>query len=160
MAPTDKKITVNDREHKKITSVVAGSPQEIGLDHLISGTKIKNKAEQVLTSNKHVDVPIVPDDEYENQLLRPLPFMDNETAELARIIQRDIFVKNPNVRWKDVAGQSDSKRILREAVIWPLRYPRLANLSICNGQTVLTSIKLVYRFTKPVERCATLWASG
>jgi katanin p60 ATPase-containing subunit A1 len=45
--------------------------------------------------------------------------------ELADIIRRDIFVQNPNVCWDDIAGLSTSKRLLKEAVFYPMKYPQL-----------------------------------
>lgn len=30
---------------------------------------------------------------------------------------------NPNVRWTDIAGLESSKRLVREAVVYPLKFP-------------------------------------
>lgn len=38
---------------------------------------------------------------------------------------REVFVEIPNVRWDDVGGVSNARARLREAVEWPLQYPRL-----------------------------------
>ncbi|KAJ3152767.1 Katanin p60 ATPase-containing subunit A-like 2, partial [Irineochytrium annulatum] len=66
------------------------------------------------------------DDLYEHRLLKPLPFFENsEYRELAAIITRDIYVQNPHVKWSDIAGLSLSKRLVREAVVYPLKYPHL-----------------------------------
>ncbi|KAI9209362.1 P-loop containing nucleoside triphosphate hydrolase protein [Polychytrium aggregatum] len=66
------------------------------------------------------------DDLYADKLLKPLPdFGGSEFRELATIITRDIFMQNPNVRFTDIAGLSDSKRLLKEAVVYPMRYPEL-----------------------------------
>ncbi|KAI9330608.1 katanin p60 ATPase-like protein-containing subunit A-like 2 [Obelidium mucronatum] len=63
---------------------------------------------------------------YENKLLKPLPHYDSfELRELAAIITRDIYVENPNVHWGDIAGLSTSKRLVRESVVYPLRFPEL-----------------------------------
>lgn len=48
-----------------------------------------------------------------------------EARALAESIQASIFCDNPNVRWDDVAGLPDAKRLLREAVVYPMRYPTL-----------------------------------
>jgi katanin p60 ATPase-containing subunit A1 len=57
---------------------------------------------------------------------------NSEFRELANIITRyhkmdidfrDIFIVNPNVRWTDIAGLSRSKRLVRESVVYPLRFP-------------------------------------
>ncbi|KAJ3329897.1 Katanin p60 ATPase-containing subunit A-like 2 [Blyttiomyces sp. JEL0837] len=60
------------------------------------------------------------------KFLRPLPHYDvAEYRELAAIITRDIYVENPNVKWNDIAGLDESKRLLREAAVYPMRYPQL-----------------------------------
>lgn len=38
---------------------------------------------------------------------------------------RDIFQKNPNVRWDDIVELQDAKRLLKEAVVMPTKYPQL-----------------------------------
>jgi transitional endoplasmic reticulum ATPase len=38
---------------------------------------------------------------------------------------REIFVEVPNVRWDDVGGLPDVKKLLREVVEWPLKYEKL-----------------------------------
>ncbi|KAJ3411539.1 Katanin p60 ATPase-containing subunit A-like 2 [Chytridiales sp. JEL 0842] len=60
----------------------------------------------------------------EIKLLKPLPTYDSsEMRELAAIISRDIYLENPNVRWSDIAGLEDSKRLVREAIVYPMRFP-------------------------------------
>ncbi len=38
---------------------------------------------------------------------------------------REVFIENPDVKWKDVGGLDDVKRELQEAVEWPMKYPVL-----------------------------------
>ncbi len=38
---------------------------------------------------------------------------------------REIFVEVPNVRWEDVGGLPDIKKLLRETVEWPMKYEKL-----------------------------------
>ncbi|CAK4691138.1 unnamed protein product [Aphanomyces euteiches] len=62
----------------------------------------------------------------EERLLKPLPFMhDSELRPLAETITREIFQKNPNVHWDNVVGLTDAKRLLKEAVVMPSKYPQL-----------------------------------
>ena len=35
------------------------------------------------------------------------------------------MVENPGVEWNDVLGVEDAKRLLKEAVVYPLKYPQL-----------------------------------
>ncbi|KAL4163864.1 Katanin p60 ATPase-containing subunit A-like 2 [Phytophthora ramorum] len=63
----------------------------------------------------------------EERLLKPLPSFahDLELRPLAETITREIFQKNPDVRWDDVIGLQETKRLLKEAVVMPLKYPQL-----------------------------------
>ncbi|KAG7400510.1 Katanin p60 ATPase-containing subunit A-like 2 [Phytophthora boehmeriae] len=67
------------------------------------------------------------DDSIEERLLKPLPSFahDSELRPLAETITREIFQKNPDVRWEDVIGLQETKRLLKEAVVMPLKYPQL-----------------------------------
>lgn len=38
---------------------------------------------------------------------------------------REVMVEIPKVRWEDIGGLEDVKQMLREAVEWPLKYPKL-----------------------------------
>lgn len=60
-------------------------------------------------------------------LLKPTPihmFENNEMRELASIITRDIFTENPNVMFNVIAGLDAAKRVLKEAVVMPVKYPQ------------------------------------
>ncbi|EGZ27267.1 hypothetical protein PHYSODRAFT_474117 [Phytophthora sojae] len=63
----------------------------------------------------------------EERLLKPLPSFahDLELRPLAETITREIFQKNPDVRWDDVIGLHETKRLLKEAIVMPLKYPQL-----------------------------------
>ena len=54
-----------------------------------------------------------------------LDFGSEDLNALARVIARDVYVGSPDVRWGDVAGLAGAKKILREAVVAPFRYPAL-----------------------------------
>ena len=82
----------------------------------------------MLNSNKesNVDKPI--EDEFsENRILKALPedLMNiGDLKELAMYLKRDIIQSNPNVRFKDIVGLEDAKRLIREAVVIPIKYPQ------------------------------------
>ncbi|XP_034457913.1 katanin p60 ATPase-containing subunit A-like 2 isoform X1 [Hippoglossus hippoglossus] len=62
------------------------------------------------------------------RLLKPLSGfsgMNREMSELAEIISRDIYLHSPNVRWEDIIGLEDAKRLVKEAVVYPIKYPEL-----------------------------------
>ncbi|XP_042250449.1 katanin p60 ATPase-containing subunit A-like 2 isoform X2 [Thunnus maccoyii] len=68
------------------------------------------------------------DSEHMERLLKPLSGfsgMSGEMKELATIISRDIYLHSPNVRWEDIIGLEDAKRLVKEAVVYPIKYPQL-----------------------------------
>ncbi|KAK1174590.1 katanin p60 ATPase-containing subunit A-like 2 isoform X1 [Acipenser oxyrinchus oxyrinchus] len=62
------------------------------------------------------------------RLIKPLSAfsgMNSEMRELAAVISRDIYLHNPNVRWDDIIGLDAGKRLVKEAVLYPIKYPQL-----------------------------------
>ncbi|XP_033890336.1 katanin p60 ATPase-containing subunit A-like 2 isoform X1 [Acipenser ruthenus] len=62
------------------------------------------------------------------RLIKPLSAfsgMNSEMRELAAAISRDIYLHNPNVRWDDIIGLDAGKRLVKEAVLYPIKYPQL-----------------------------------
>ncbi|XP_028661815.1 katanin p60 ATPase-containing subunit A-like 2 isoform X1 [Erpetoichthys calabaricus] len=62
------------------------------------------------------------------RLVKPLSAfigMNSEMRELAAVISRDIYLHNPNVRWDDIIGLDAAKRLVKEAVVYPIKYPQL-----------------------------------
>ncbi|RLN57042.1 hypothetical protein BBJ29_001342 [Phytophthora kernoviae] len=80
-----------------------------------------NNNKKALPADEHHEESI------EERLLKPLPSFahDSELRPLAETITREIFQKNPDVRWEDVIGLQETKRLLKEAVVMPLKYPQL-----------------------------------
>uniref|UniRef100_A0A667Y2K5 Katanin p60 ATPase-containing subunit A-like 2 n=1 Tax=Myripristis murdjan TaxID=586833 RepID=A0A667Y2K5_9TELE len=61
------------------------------------------------------------------RLLKPLGALfgtNSELRELAAVISKDIYLHNPNVRWEDIIGLEDAKRTVKEATVYPIKYPR------------------------------------
>ncbi|CAL9683611.1 unnamed protein product [Knipowitschia caucasica] len=68
------------------------------------------------------------DSEHVERLLKPLSGFSGitgEMRELATIISRDIYLHSPKVRWEDIIGLEDAKRLVKEAVVYPIKYPQL-----------------------------------
>jgi katanin p60 ATPase-containing subunit A1 len=57
-------------------------------------------------------------------LLKPVSNYSTEFKELAEIISRDIYMEKPNVKWSDIAGLETSKRLIKEAIVLPIKYPQ------------------------------------
>ncbi|KAM5222254.1 katanin p60 ATPase-containing subunit A-like 2 isoform 2-T2 [Ctenodactylus gundi] len=62
------------------------------------------------------------------RLLKPLSAfigMNSEMRELAAVVSRDIYLHNPNIKWNDIIGLDTAKQLVKEAVVYPIRYPQL-----------------------------------
>lgn len=68
-----------------------------------------------------------PEDYFENRVLPPLPefAMSGEMKDLALSVQREIITSNPDVSFKDIIGLDVAKKLMKEAVMLPLKYPHL-----------------------------------
>jgi katanin p60 ATPase-containing subunit A1 len=68
-------------------------------------------------------------DYHEDHLPKPMSgFASHYTGEmrdLAETVSNDIFQSNPNVRWTDIIGMTPAKKVLKEAVVYPIKYPQL-----------------------------------
>ncbi|XP_040359094.1 katanin p60 ATPase-containing subunit A-like 2 [Ixodes scapularis] len=42
---------------------------------------------------------------------------------LVDIISKDVYVDSPNVHWSDIVGLDSAKRLIKEALIYPMKYP-------------------------------------
>ena len=41
---------------------------------------------------------------------------------------RDIIRGSPDVKWESIKGLENAKRLLKEAVVMPIKYPKLVSL--------------------------------
>ena len=44
--------------------------------------------------------------------------------DLAILIKREIILENPNVTFNDIIGLDTPKKIIEEALLWPIKYPQ------------------------------------
>lgn len=112
----------------KASKGVATPEEEPALDLGLVGQKPSQvKSGKPSNNNKKHQSPEEPEETVEERLLKPLPafLTDPELRPLGETITREIFQKNPNVRWDDVIGLNETKRLLKEAVVMPLKYPQL-----------------------------------
>ncbi|KAI3380741.1 hypothetical protein SNEBB_001563 [Seison nebaliae] len=64
----------------------------------------------------------------DDKLIKPLGALGNmtmEMRELAQVITRDIYLESPNVKFEDIIGLESSMQVVKEAVVYPLKYPQL-----------------------------------
>lgn len=55
-------------------------------------------------------------------------FLSNHPADwknMSDLIIKDIVKKNLSVKWDDIVGLDDAKMVIKESVIFPLKYPQL-----------------------------------
>ncbi|KAM3133857.1 Katanin p60 ATPase-containing subunit A-like 2 [Paramecium bursaria] len=67
-----------------------------------------------------------PQNFFDARVLKGLPDYSDvpEFQQLAQYLQRDILVENPNIKFSDIAGLDQAKKLLKEAVLVPLKYPQ------------------------------------
>uniref|UniRef100_K3XQS4 AAA+ ATPase domain-containing protein n=1 Tax=Setaria italica TaxID=4555 RepID=K3XQS4_SETIT len=52
------------------------------------------------------------------------PFESAEMRNLAETLLRDIIRGSPDVKWESIKGLENAKRLLKEAVVMPIKYPK------------------------------------
>lgn len=62
---------------------------------------------------------------------------DGPDPELAEMLERDVLETSPGVRWDDVAGLTEAKRLLEEAVVLPLWMPEYFQVTMNNFRVFL-----------------------
>ncbi|GER26041.1 katanin p60 ATPase-containing subunit [Striga asiatica] len=62
-------------------------------------------------------------DEKPHKSLLP-PFESAEVRALAESLCRDIIRGSPDVKWESIKGLDNAKRLLKEAVVMPIKYPK------------------------------------
>jgi katanin p60 ATPase-containing subunit A1 len=78
-------------------------------------------------AREEVKIQESPEDYFENRVLPPLPGFaaSGENRDLALSIQREIINSNPGISFKDIIGLDVAKKLMKEAVMLPLKYPQL-----------------------------------
>ena len=127
-SPNNKVTTSNGISKKEIPSeTIEATDTEILMP--IIGQSVKTNAE-----NKFQKKPLnqnngakISDNWEEDKLLKPLGGFEGYTVEwkeLAQVISRDIFSKNPDVKWTDIIGLDNAKSIVKESVVYPIKFPQ------------------------------------
>lgn len=61
----------------------------------------------------------IPENEKEEKVFNPSGF----ESHLVETLEKEILQKNPNIQWNDVAGLTEAKAILQEAMVLPTIMP-------------------------------------
>ncbi|XP_077252300.1 uncharacterized protein LOC143891641 isoform X2 [Tasmannia lanceolata] len=77
-------------------------------------------------SRNPAQLPGVLSERSEDRLQRSLfpAFESAEMRTLAESLSRDIIRGNPDVKWESIKGLENAKRLLKEAVVMPIKYPK------------------------------------
>jgi transitional endoplasmic reticulum ATPase len=63
------------------------------------------------------------------EVLNKLVVTMNDFLDALRFVEpsamREVLVQTPNIKWEDIGGLEEVKKALREAIEWPLKYPKL-----------------------------------
>jgi transitional endoplasmic reticulum ATPase len=63
------------------------------------------------------------------EVLNKLVVTMNDFLDALRFVEpsamREVLVQTPNIRWEDIGGLEEAKQALKEAIEWPLKYPKL-----------------------------------
>ena len=63
------------------------------------------------------------------EVLNKLVVTMNDFLDALRFVEpsamREVLIQTPNVKWNDVGGLEEAKQALKEAIEWPLKYPKL-----------------------------------
>ena len=103
--------------------------EETGVSLAINATPIS--AQQMKQREKKNDPNIITDDTPlpvppEYKLMQKVPeHLRDAYGDLPNAIARDIFTQDTGVTWSDIVGLNGAKRVLREAVVMPLKFPQL-----------------------------------
>ncbi|XP_032232246.1 katanin p60 ATPase-containing subunit A-like 2 [Nematostella vectensis] len=153
-SPSSKRPSSDTRKKTKVTkqnsrssSPPTVSPQSTSSELNLAGTSITTTGKNPLPSNQaeHGKRVIVDmramlnnaikgeynaalDNDPSSRLLKPLggfAGLTGEWRDLAAVISRDIYLHNPDVRWDDIIGLDAAKRLVKEAVVYPIKYPQL-----------------------------------
>jgi len=69
------------------------------------------------------------DEPIPGEVIQELKIKDDDFVKAINMIEpsamREVMIEIPNVFWEDIGGLEDIKQELREAVEWPLKYPKL-----------------------------------
>jgi transitional endoplasmic reticulum ATPase len=69
------------------------------------------------------------DEPIPSEIIQELKINDQDFLQAINMIEpsamREIMIEIPNIKWEDIGGLEETKEELREAVEWPLIYPKL-----------------------------------
>jgi len=115
-------VTKNSKSEKQPLKPTLKKTQSTANDNALSleGKNIEIQKEEETKEE-------TPEEFFDNRVLPPLPefAISGEMKDLAINIQREIINSNPGISFKDIIGLETAKKLMKEAVLLPLKYPQL-----------------------------------
>lgn len=110
----------SSHQHAKVDN-----PELHGQGYCVSGDSMVTGRAITRPSSMSQDQESAPN--IADRLLKPIPTFggDLELKSLAQSIQREIIQTDTGVSWEDIIDLEEPKRLLQEAVVTPIMYPRL-----------------------------------
>lgn len=69
------------------------------------------------------------DEPIPGEIIQELKIKDEDFIKATNLVEpsamREVMIEIPNIRWEDIGGLEEIKQELKEAVEWPLKYPKL-----------------------------------
>jgi len=69
------------------------------------------------------------DEPIPGEIIQELMIRDEDFIKATNLVEpsamREVMIEIPNIRWEDIGGLEEIKQELKEAVEWPLKYPKL-----------------------------------
>lgn len=108
---------------REASSKGARETKSTGGGRSAGGGRKKTPAPQYDSNGRKVQAP--PESDSEDEEDGPPKFVPTNSSDkdLAEMIENEMLDTNPNVRWADIAGLEEAKRLLQEAVVLPLWMP-------------------------------------
>uniref|UniRef100_A0A8B9ITY9 Katanin p60 ATPase-containing subunit A-like 2 n=1 Tax=Amazona collaria TaxID=241587 RepID=A0A8B9ITY9_9PSIT len=125
-------LTASSGSATEFKSSIKESPEQVYMCFILAGqvTDFHGMIQDAVkvSSNGIILNSLNCDPDPSERLLKPLSAfigMTGEMRELATVVSKDIYLHNPNVKWDDIIGLDAAKRLVKEAVVYPIRYPQL-----------------------------------
>ncbi|VTJ59668.1 Hypothetical predicted protein, partial [Marmota monax] len=100
-----------------LTDAIRGATGELALNTFDCNPDPSVSGQDVPSSSQTAKI--------QERLLKPLSAFIGMNSEMRELAAVDIYLHNPNIKWDDIIGLDAAKQLVKEAVVYPIRYPQL-----------------------------------
>jgi transitional endoplasmic reticulum ATPase len=122
--PIDKKVKLS-----KLADITHGF---VGADLAALTREAAMRALRRILPSINIEEDEIPPETLNNLIVLNPDFKD-ALRELEPSALREVIIENPNVKWTQIGGLAGAKQELKEAIEWPLKFPKL--FEHMNGET-------------------------